>query len=148
MTNTKKSNKELARRINDEVWSKGNFELLGEYFSEDFVVHTSASPEPVRGRDGFKANVERVRTALPDVELVTRHLFSNGNMVANHWTMKGTHQGPFMGIDATGNEVEFPGMTIIKIEHDMIVEAWTIFDLLGVMKQLGVTPELEEATTE
>ena len=148
MTNTKQSKKELARLMNDQVWSKGKFDLIDEYVSEDFVVHTSANPEPVRGRDGFKSNVERVRTALPDLELVTRHLFSDGNMVANHWTMKGTHQGPFMGIDATGNDVEFPGMSIIQIEHGKVVEAWTVFDLLGIMKQLGVTLEPEEATTE
>lgn len=34
--------KELARRISEEAWGKGNLDVIDDYFAEDFVSHNPA----------------------------------------------------------------------------------------------------------
>jgi len=52
--------------------------------------------------------------------------------------MRGTHQGEFQGIPATGNKVEISGIIISRIENGKIVEEREDWDLLGFMQQLGL----------
>lgn len=40
------------------------------------------------------------------------------------WVNRGTHKGEFMGVPATGKEVEIQGITIYRIAAGTIVEMW------------------------
>lgn len=135
---TIEANKELVRRMNDEVWGAGNLELIDEYVTEDYVEHNNASPEEIRGPAGYKENVEMVRAAFSDLEMTTDHLVAEDDTVVNHWTMTGTHDGPLMGIDPTGAEVTVSGISLIKLEDGRLVEDWAVVDVFGMMQQLGV----------
>jgi predicted ester cyclase len=44
-------------------------------------------------------------------------------------------------IPPTGKEVEFTGISVYRIEGDMIAESWTEEDDLGLMRQIGAVPE-------
>jgi predicted ester cyclase len=52
--------------------------------------------------------------------------------------MRGTHQGEFAGIPATGNKVEISGIMIGRIENGKIVEEREEMDMLGLFMQLGM----------
>lgn len=138
MASDQKRNKDLVRRINDEVWGEGNLDLIDDHVAEDYVEHSNAAPEDIHGPEGYKANVEMARTALPDMEVTTEHLVAEGDLVVNHYTITGTHDGPFMGIEPTGNEVRFSGVGIIRIADGKIVEDWGVVDIFGLMQQIGV----------
>ncbi len=64
----------------------------------------------------------------------------------NRWTARGTHRGEYMGVSPTGKEVEFAGMHISRInEEGKIAENWEVYDLMGLMRQIGaVHPQGEE----
>lgn len=137
---TEEEHKEIVRRMNEDVWGEGTLELIEEYVAEEYIEHNTASPEDIRGPEGYRENVEMVRTALPDMEVdvVTEHLVAEGDRVYYHYTITGTHDGPFMGIEPTGTEVSVSGMGIARFEDGMIVESWSNVDVLGLMQQLGV----------
>lgn len=137
--------REIARRVNDEIWGEGNLDLIDEYVAEDYVEHNTASPEDIHGREGYRANVETVREAFPDVDVVLHHVVAEGDTVATHYTITGTHRGPLMGIEPTGVEVEFSGMAVARIEDGRLVEDWSCVDLFGLMEQLGVGPDVPTA---
>jgi predicted ester cyclase len=44
----------------------------------------------------------------------------------------------------TGKRMEITGITIKRVSEGKIVEAWTNFDALGMMQQLGRIPEAAE----
>lgn len=134
---TKAELKDLMRRVNDELWSKGNLDFIDDYVAEDYVEHNTAVPEPIRGPDGYRENVEMVHSAFSDVEVTTEHLIAEDNKVVNHWTITATHDGPFMGLDPTGKEVQFSGISIGEIEDGKVVKGWSNVDVLGLMQQLG-----------
>lgn len=144
MTPNETQNKELVRRSNEEIWGKGNLDFIDGYVAEDYIEHNTASPEPIRGPDGYKENVRMVRSAFPDLEVTTEDLIAEGNKVVTRYTLTGTHQGQIMGIEPTGQEVEVEGISIGKIEDGQVVEGWTNIDVMGMMQQLGVVDSPEQ----
>jgi hypothetical protein len=58
-------NKTLVRRYFEEIWDKGNLNLIDELFTTDFVRHGPTGTEgEVRGLEGFKGLVS-TRLAAP-----------------------------------------------------------------------------------
>jgi predicted ester cyclase len=60
--------------------------------------------------------------------------------------MRGTHQGETEELGPpTERQIEVEGITVHRIEGGKIVEEWERYDNLGVLQQLGLIPEQEQA---
>lgn len=79
-----------------------------------------------------------VRTAIPDMDLITEDLIAEDDTVVYRYTIVGTHEGELLGIEPTGREVEIAGMGIARIKDGQLVEGWSNVDIFGLMVQLGV----------
>jgi predicted ester cyclase len=53
------------------------------------------------------------------------------------FNLYGTHHGNFMGIPATGREINVPGIIIYHITDSKIVEHWMHIDSMAMMQPLG-----------
>jgi len=133
-------NKVIAQRFNDEVWSSGSLKTVGELVDPDIVFNDPLSPVEVRGIEAFKQYYSVFNAAFPDLDFTIEDLVSEGNKVAARWTNKATHKGALMGIPATGLKVGVTGIIVYEIADGKIKEAWTVWDALGLMQQLGVVP--------
>ena len=51
---------------------------------------------------------------------------------------RGTHKRDFLGIPATYREITMSGISIFRIENDLVVENWTELDIFGVIQQMSV----------
>lgn len=138
MSTTETENRRLTRRLIEEVWSEGNVDVIDELCADDYVMYTNQAPEPVRGPDEFKELVSRNRTAFPDLEVTVEETIAEGDTVVSRTRNTGTHQGEFMGIEATGADVETQTISITRIEDGTIVESRVQHDLLDGLQQLGV----------
>ena len=58
------------------------------------------------------------------------------------WMAEGTHQGTIMNIPPTGHRVVVRGVSIIDVEDGLIVRGQYIWDLAGMLRHLGLLPEL------
>lgn len=65
-------------------------------------------------------------------------MFLDGDVVITHFTWDGTHESEIEGIEATGETVEMPGMTINRFEDGKAVEDINFWDNLEFFMQLGV----------
>ena len=72
-------------------------------------------------------------------------MVAEGDKVATRKTFHGTHQGEFMGIPPTGQQVSIGLIDIVRIVDGKVVEHWSIGDNLGMMQQLGVIPMPEQS---
>jgi steroid delta-isomerase-like uncharacterized protein len=135
-------NKAILRRVNDEVFSQGNLDLVDELFAPDYVLHDPGLPGgELRGTEHFKQRwVSMFRTAYPDLQLSVEDQIAEGDKVVARYTGRGTHQGELMGIPPTGNEVSVGGIIISRVSGGRVEEEWNSFDALGMMQQLGVIP--------
>jgi steroid delta-isomerase-like uncharacterized protein len=134
-------NKALVHRFVEEVQNQHSLAALEELFSPDFVDHSGNTSPPTL--EGTKAFFAMMFTAFPDMRFEIRLQVAEGDKVVTCKTFHGTHQGPFMGIPATGKEVAFDNIDIMTVTEGKITEHWTVGDMLRLMQQLGVVPPTE-----
>jgi steroid delta-isomerase-like uncharacterized protein len=136
-------NKKVARRVFEEVQSRGDFALVSELYAGDFV---SFSPfGEAHGPEGEKRFVTILRQVFPDLVVTVEDQVAEGDRVATRWTALGTHQGEFQGIPPTGRQMAITGISIFRIADSKILEAWGNPDMLGMLMQLGFVPALGQA---
>jgi steroid delta-isomerase-like uncharacterized protein len=141
-------NKAVLRREVEELYNHtGNLDVVEEIFSPDYVSHEPASGE-VRGIEGARQFAATFRKAFPDLENTIEDMVAEGEKVVMRFRGSGTHLGETEAFGPpTGNRMEITGITIKQVSDGKIVEAWTNFDALGMMQQLGViaAPQHAEA---
>ncbi|HEX6484462.1 MAG TPA: ester cyclase [Ktedonobacteraceae bacterium] len=128
------ANKALVSRY-VELWNTGNLALADEVLAADFVDH--AHPEFTPGADSVKQAVIDFRIGFPDAHVTIEHMMSEGDMVAMHNVIRGTHLGVFAGFPPTGKEMVLRGMGFIRIANWKMVELWNCQDTLNWALQFG-----------
>jgi len=130
-------NKAIARRWNEEIWSKGNLAVIDELLAPNFVFNyptTGATPD----REGYKQTVADWCAPCSDVQSTTEDMIAEVDKVVVRWTWSGTHTGDYMGIAPTGKKLTITGISILHIVGGKIIEEWGEIDNLGLMGQLGL----------
>lgn len=133
---TKADNIAMQERWGEEVAGKGNVDVLDEILAPDFVDHDPA-PDQGPGIDGLKDFFRTFRTAFPDLEPTVDEMVATDDHVAIRYTLRGTHDGDFMGIAPTGKRIEAAAMQIARFEDGAVKERWGITDQLGILQQIG-----------
>lgn len=136
MTTTEVDNKELVRGL-VEAMDAREFDRLDEYLAEDFVEHNPAS-EDIHGPEGYKEFLAMFDGGFPDARHITEDILAEGDKIVQRNRLIGSHEGEFMGIEPTGNEIDVPAIVIYRIEDGKIAEQWVQSDMMGMMEQLGV----------
>ena len=85
------------------------------------------------------------RQAFPDSYFTVEDMVAEGDKVATRKTFHGTHQGEFMGIPPTGQQVSTGLIDVVRIVDGKVVEHWSMGDNLRMMQQLGVIPTPEQS---
>jgi len=124
-----------------ELISAGDIDGFGDLVADDLIEH-----EAVPGFEPTKEGVKRVfhmyRAAFPDLRLEPQDIIVSGDKVVARVRATGTHQGEFMGMPATGKNVDVQLIDIIRFGDDGLAhEHWGLFDALTMMQQLGAIPE-------
>jgi predicted ester cyclase len=113
--------KTVVERYLAEVLNGARPEAAGELISDESLTQ----------------RVARFRKAFPDVAVTTDLLLAEGDLVAGHFRGRGTHEGLFNGVPATGREWDARCTAIYRVEDGRIVEAWVSWDMLSLIEQLG-----------
>ncbi len=135
-TELETTNKQTTRQIWDSIES-GDLDELDEVLHEDIVLRVPGQDE-IHGRDGYKEYVRSYSMAFPDTSFDIHEMYVDGDTVVTHFTWRGTHEGEMEGIEATGESVAIPGITINRFEDGMAVEDINFWDNLEFFEQLGM----------
>lgn len=133
---TTEENKRTVRRLPEEVANGDNLEVLDEIFAEGFIDHTPLGE--MHGRDTAKEQFKQIFAAFPDREVTVEDLIAEGDTVAIRVTWQATHTGEYLGIEPTGQTVEFSVSEFHRLEDGKVAERWIQPDQFGLMQQLGV----------
>jgi predicted ester cyclase len=60
-------------------------------------------------------------------------------------TYHGTHRGTFLGLAATGRQINFETVDVVRVRNGKITEHWGVANLFSLMQQLGVWPAATKA---
>jgi steroid delta-isomerase-like uncharacterized protein len=83
------------------------------------------------------AQFEPLFSAFPDWHWEIRNLVVDGDHIAVHFTVTGTHRAAFQGIEATDRRVTTSEFTFYRLEDGKFAEVWDLADMDAVMRQIG-----------
>jgi steroid delta-isomerase-like uncharacterized protein len=105
-----------------------------------FQAYLSGAKDPLNGA-AWSEFMSAFTAAFPDSRISIQSCIAEDDTVVSRWTLTGTHQGQFQGIPATGRPVKFNGLEFNKVTDGNIVEHWSMFDNLALLRQIGAMPE-------
>jgi predicted ester cyclase len=82
--------------------------------------------------------LEETLAAFPDFHFVETRLHHAADVVFVETEFRGTHEGPWRGLPATGRRVAYRMGNVFVFEGEGLVCERLFFDLLTVLRQLGI----------
>lgn len=123
------------------AFNETDLEVCTQFLTEDFVINLAGMPFQMRGRDAWIQNAETMQHAFPGIQARIDDIFSAGDRVAVRLTFQGTHKGEFLGIPATGRDVEYSSIELYRVADGKLAEEWISSDTATLMRQLTGQPE-------
>ncbi len=134
-------NKAVVRRYYEEFVNLGNLAVADEIIASECPLYVGSALVGT-GPEAFKQFRARMYTGFPDLRFTIEDLVDQGEKVADRVSVRGTHQGEFMGMPPTGKRVESSAISLARIREGKIVERRGMPDMLGLMRQIGAVPKL------
>jgi steroid delta-isomerase-like uncharacterized protein len=134
------SNASIVCRFVEVVINQGNMDAAAKFVWDD-VVEEVPLPGQGPGLAGLKDALGSMRAGFSDLNFSIKEQLSDGDKVASRFEWTGTHDGPFLGVAATGKPVRVWGMVIDQLLEGKIKNTRILMDTLGLMMQLGVIPK-------
>lgn len=138
---TAEENAAIGRRWTEDALDKHNVDLYDEFVAEDLIHHAGIFVDEI-GREALKADLQALIDAFPDIRFTADVIVADEDGAAVRWTGIGTNDGEFQGLPPTGLPVVFTGINVYRIVCGQIVEGWSEPDSLGLLRQLGIVPEI------
>ena len=82
-----------------------------------------------RGYEGIRRSVQGYAKILSDIRLVVEDQVVAADHVTSRFTVSGR---------CYGRQVSFNGITISRFSGDVIIEDWSVTDVLSMLKQVGL----------
>jgi steroid delta-isomerase-like uncharacterized protein len=131
-----------AEAIN-EAWNSHDTEAVIGFYSPDHIGEDVGQASPLRGQAGIRTMLESYWRAFPDLRFKVLSTLVEGSRVAIVWLAEGTHRGTIMNIPPTNHRVQVRGVSIIDVTDGLIVRGQYIWDLAGMLRHMGLLPELQ-----
>ncbi|WP_031073574.1 ester cyclase [Streptomyces sp. NRRL WC-3742] len=131
-------NKALASRVLDGL-AAGDLDVIDECMAADYHDHDYGSEGDAVGIQAFR---ERCAAYVDAFEFTfeVESQIAEGDEVATRWTWHAHQKGAFREIPNTGRSVIGRGTTTFRCHNGRITEGWWQWDVMGLMRQLGVLP--------
>lgn len=129
-----------ANRATFAAWNAHNPDAVAAVFADDAVIRDVGSTDVLRGRAAIRERAADLLVAFPDFRLLQLDLIVGEDSNADRWQASGTHRGPFLGMEATGNPIEVEGATFSRFDSKgLVVEDVNFWDVGALMAQLNGT---------
>ncbi|MCA1759951.1 MAG: nuclear transport factor 2 family protein [Bacteroidales bacterium] len=131
--------KELIKSYFNELNNTESDELAvfaDKYISSDFVLHLPE--EEIRSKDELVKHYLNGRAALPGAKQTIDDIIVQGNKVA--------FRGVLNAVLPNENEINVTFAGFWQIQNGKIVEWFSEYDALGMMRQLGMELQMKQVT--
>jgi predicted ester cyclase len=108
--------------------------------ADDIFSQTLRTNGVLVGPAGPKRRIADRLTGFPDCVTSIQDVFTSGDKLVIRLVWRGTHTGPYGGVEATGKAVEVRDMAIWRFQDAMVQEIWTVQDQFSLLQQVGFLP--------
>lgn len=117
-----------------DVWCAGDPEAPGRYYADG----ATENGDLIDAAD-FGQAVATWFTKFPDFTATVDEVLVLGDRVVSRVTYRGTHQGTFWGLPASGRRFSVLGLDVFTVVDGRIVEHWHSTDHYDMVIQIGGT---------
>jgi lactoylglutathione lyase len=111
--------------------------VFEDLVAADMVNHAAG----LQGREGLQRILRTIDDDLGPVSVQQHHLIGDGDLVAQHLTLHGTHRASTMpllaSVTVSGRAVTWTFIHIWRVANGLIVEHWACRDDMGLIEQLS-----------
>ena len=136
-----KANIAIVRKFFEVGPSKGDLVAADALLHPEFSLHTPL-PTPGPGIPAMNNVITTCRAAFHGLHVTIDDIMADGDKVTARFTARGMHNGEFMGLPPTGKAITMTGIEIFRIKDGKIAELWGEANLMGLMQQLGILPNM------
>lgn len=130
-------NKNLIRRVFDEVWNRSDLSLVDEVYASDYVAHVAGAPRDIVGPEQFKQFVALHGVLTSDLSFRIEDQIAEDDRVATRWLATTTPASGLVNIPGEGQEVQVTGISVHRMADGKIAESWDNWDILTIYQALG-----------
>jgi steroid delta-isomerase-like uncharacterized protein len=135
-------NIEVVRRLSEALTNR-DWAAFDDLVAEDCEWTDVPSGRTIRGVKELVDGCRTFTTAFPDFSVESVTLIGQGDLVANEWSARGTHDGPLPRTDGgnyepTGRSFARTGVGIVEVRDGKIVRYRDYFDRQAMTEQLGL----------
>ena len=130
--------KDIARRYVD-IWNQHDPAALDTVFATDAVRHDPATGIS-EGIESIRAIMQSLLTSFPDLVISVDQELADEDCAMLRWTASGTHKGDFQRIPPSEKSFSVKGNSVYQCAGGKMIVEHTVWDTLGLLKQLGVIP--------
>ena len=129
-----------AAKLALEAFASGEVDVLDQLHAPDYVDHTPL-PGLDPGAAGLRERAMVLSSAFYDTCITTVVLVDHDDTVVLQARARGVHKGDFLGVAATGRQVEAVGICVFRFVEGLISQSWSSFEfgsLLGALRDVHI----------
>lgn len=123
-------NKALVRRFFAAI-EAADFQSFDQLVAEGYDDHLTGQKP---GRENLKRYFSGLHAAFSDLTLPISAIVAEGDKVAVFNAVRGTHQGDFAGLKATGRNIDAMAFQLYRIQNGQLAEHWEVADFATLLQ--------------
>ncbi|ELY53817.1 ester cyclase [Natronolimnohabitans innermongolicus] len=134
---TLETEKALVEEFVVAAFEKDDRKTVRRMLTSDALVHTPNVPGGELDVDGFETQIlDAFHDAFPDLSIAVESLIMEGTTVICRFTMTGTHEDVFRGIEPSGETIAVTGVVELRLTDAGISDLWQTTDSLELLEQI------------
>jgi steroid delta-isomerase-like uncharacterized protein len=129
-------NKASVRRLYDSL-NAGDVTALADTLADDVVEHEEL-PGLTPDKDGIIQFFRGCMASISGFRMDVQEIIAEGDRVSVRAIASGRHTGEFMGIPATGAQLNVGLSDYFRLEGGKVKEHWGVMDTGAMLMQMGV----------
>ena len=130
----------FAAAVISDLWDHRDAKHVSDVYTRSCALNIPPGIK-LKGRGKVRKHLTHLLDGLTDTRGSLDHLCvsfgqKNDLDLAIRWTVRGTHVGGGFGCEGDGAELLILGMSHWRLGKNGIVEDWTVFDQLAIMRQI------------
>ena len=133
---SKEKNINLVKKLH-HIWNSGEVNLIPEVYAENIIVHwTKGWGLPSKGLQEIEQSILNTRNIFENWHEEVLDLIADEDKVTSRYLSTGVHKQDYMGVPASGKNIEFQEISIYRIDDNKVVEQWCLGDDLHLLSQI------------
>jgi len=139
-------NKTIVKKFYQEVWNERKMKAVDAWLSPSHALVDPNATESLTGPEAYQAVVSRFSRAFSNLKFEVQDMVCENDKVVASWMISGVHTGEYNGLEPTNGKISVEGISIHQIADGKIMDTYTVWDTLGLLKKVGGVVTVQKVT--